>query len=85
MNNIVLLEKILKEELKPELDANLVELANITQSWKCTQEDKDEFEDMKEMNKYFDDVLSDIENKNLNEEDAIDILTVLEDMRLDQE
>ena len=85
MNNIEKLEKILKEELIPELDSNLTELANITQSWKATTDDKEEFEDMKEMKKYFADVLEDIQNNKLQDEDAIEILEVLEDMRLDKE
>lgn len=85
MSNIENLENILKNELIPELDENLVELANLTQSWKCTQEDKEEFEDMKEMKKYFDDVLFDIQNNKLTQNDASDILEVLEDMRLDKE
>lgn len=85
MSNIENLKSILKDELIPELDENLIELANLTQSWKCTQEDKDEFEDMKEMKKYFDDVLADIQNNNLSQDDASDILEVLEDMRLDKE
>jgi len=85
MNNIKQLEKILTDELIPELDENLIELANITQSWKATTEDKEEFEDMKEMKKYFADVLEDIQNNKLQDEDAIEILEVLEDMRLDKE
>lgn len=82
MNNIEKLEKILNDELIPELEDSLLELININQSWKCTQEDKDELEDAKEMKKYFDDVYEDIKNSKLNEEDALDILEVLEEMRL---
>jgi len=82
MSNIEKLEKVLKEEFIPELDESLVELANITQSWKATTEDKEEFEDLKEMKKYFDNVLEDIENKKLTEEDALEIIEVLDDMRL---
>lgn len=85
MSNVEKLEKILKEEFIPELDASLVELANITQSWKATQDDKDEFEDMKEMKKYFDDVIEDIINKKLDDNDASEILEVIEEMRLDKE
>ena len=82
MSNIEKLEKVLKEEFIPELDESLVELANITQSWKATTEDKEEFEDLKEMKKYFDNVLEDIESKKLTEEDALEIIEVLDDMRL---
>lgn len=84
MSKIETLEKILKEEFLPELEESLLELANITQSWKATSDDKEEFEDLKEMKKYFDNVMEDINNKNLTQEDASEILEVLNEMRLEK-
>ncbi|MDX9900160.1 MAG: hypothetical protein RBT22_01570 [Aliarcobacter sp.] len=83
MTNIEKLAKILKEELIPELDENLEEIMDIIDSGNCSKDDKDELKYLEEMKTYFDEVELDIENKNFTEEDALDILEVLEDMRLD--
>ena len=56
---------------------------DIIDSGNCSKDDKDELKYLEEMKTYFDEVELDIENKNLTEEDALDILEVLEDMRLD--
>lgn len=85
MSNIKKLEKILKEELIPELDENLEEMMDIIDSDNCSKDDKDELKYLEEMKAYFDEVELDISNNNLTEEDALDILEVLEDMRLDKE
>jgi hypothetical protein len=85
MSNIKKLEKILKEELIPELDENLEEMMDIIDSGNCSKDDKDELKYLEEMKAYFDEVELDISNNNITEEDALDILEVLEDMRLDKE
>jgi hypothetical protein len=85
MTNIEKLAKILKEELIPELNENLEEMMDIIDSGDCSKDDKDELKYLEEMKAYFDEVELDIENNNLTEEDALDILEVLEEMRLDKE
>ena len=85
MSNIKKLAKILKEELIPELDENLEEIMDIIDSGDASKDDKDELKYLEEMKAYFDEVELDITNNNLSEEDALDILEVLEDMRLDKE
>ena len=85
MSNIKKLEKILKEELIPELEENLEEMMDIVDRGKCSKDDKDELKYLEEMKAYFDEVELDISNNNLSEEDALDILEVLEEMRLDKE
>ena len=85
MSNIKKLEKILKEELIPELDENLEEIMDIVDSGNCSKDDKDELKYLEEMKAYFDEVELDISNNNITEEDALDILEVLEEMRLDKE
>ncbi|MGA1932416.1 hypothetical protein ACH5BF_06790 [Arcobacter sp. YIC-464] len=84
MSNIQKLEKILKEEFIPELDESLLELANITQSWKATSDDKEEFEELKEMKKFFDKLVEDLDNNDIEEEEAIEIIEALDEMRLDK-
>jgi hypothetical protein len=83
MSNIEKLTKILKEELIPELDENLEEMMDIVDSGDCSKDDKDELKYLEEMKAYFDEVELDIQNNKLTEEDALDILEVLEDMRLE--
>ena len=85
MPNIKKLAKILKEELIPELDENLEEIMDIIDSGNASKDDKDELKYLEEMKAYFDEVELDISNNNLSEEDALDILEVLEEMRLDKE
>ena len=85
MSNIKKLAKILKEELIPELDENLEEIMNIIDSGDYSKDDKDELKYLEEIKAYFDEVELDITNNNLSEEDALDILEVLEEMRLDKE
>ena len=85
MSNIKKLEKILKEELIPELEENLEEMMDIVDRGKCSKDDKDELKYLEEMKAYFDEVELDISNNNITEEDALDILEVLEDMRIDKE
>ena len=85
MSNIEKLAKILKEELIPELDENLEEIMDIIDTGDASKDDKDELKYLEEMKAYFDEVELDIQNNNLSEEDALDILEVLEEMRLDKE
>lgn len=85
MSNIEKLTKILKEELIPELDENLEEMMDIVDGGKCSKDDKDELKYLEEMKAYFDEVELDISNNNITEEDALDILEVLEEMQLDKE
>ena len=85
MSNIKKLENVLKEELIPELDESLEEIMDIVDSGDCSKDDRDELKYLEEMKAYFDEVELDISNNNLSEEDALDILEVLEEMRLDKE
>ena len=85
MSFIEKLAKIIKEELIKELDENLEENMDIIDSGDGSKDDKDELKYLEEMKAYFDEVELDIENKNLTEEDALDIFEVLEDMRLYKE
>ena len=82
MTNVEKLGKTLKEEFLPELETALVEMANHVQSWKSTEDDKEEFEDLKLMKNFFLNVLEDITNDKLNEEDASEILKELDEIRL---
>ena len=84
MSKIQELEKLLNEDVLTEIDENIDELLDIVEGKKSTKEDKDELKYMEDIKLYFDEVILDIENNNLKEEDAIEILEVLEEMRLDK-
>ncbi|WP_122893132.1 hypothetical protein [Arcobacter peruensis] len=84
MSKIQELEKLLKEDVLPEVEENIDELLDIVEGKKSTKEDKDELKYMEDIKLYFDEVILDIENNNLKDEDAIEILEVLEEMRLDK-
>lgn len=84
MSKIQELEKLLNEDVIPEIEENVDELLDIVEGKKSTKEDKDELKYMEDIKLYFDEVILDIENNNLKEEDAIEILEVLEEMRLDK-
>lgn len=82
MNNIEKLQTVLFEEFLPELEESLREMSTYVQSWKATEDDKEEFEELKEMKNYFENLLEDIKNKNLSDNDAIEILKALDEIRL---
>ena len=84
MNRIQTLEKILKEDVMVEIDENIDELMDICDDKKAKKEDKDELKYMEDIKLYFDEVLIDIEANNISEDDAQEILDVLEEMRLDK-
>ena len=84
MSKIQELEKLLNEDVIPEIEENVDELLDIVEGKKSTKEDEDELKYMEDIKLYFDEVILDIENNNLKEEDAIEILEVLEEMRLDK-
>ena len=84
MNKIQTLEKILKEDVMVEIDENIDELMDICDDKKAKKEDQDELKYMEDIKLYFDEVLIDIESNNISEDDAQEILDVLEEMRLDK-
>ena len=59
-------------------------MSKIIELEKLLKEDKDELKYMEDIKLYFDEVLLDIENKNLKDQDAEEILEVLEEMRIDK-
>ena len=82
MSNTEKLKQLLTEEFIPELEEALLELANINQSWKATSEDKEEFEELKEMKNFFDNILIDLNANDLTEDEAKEIIEAVEEMRL---
>lgn len=82
MNQIKILEELLKNDVLVEVNENIDEL---TKEGSTKKAKKEELKYMKEVKNYFDEVLKDIENNTLSQEDAIDILEGLEDMRAENQ
>ncbi|QKJ22878.1 hypothetical protein [Poseidonibacter lekithochrous] len=82
MNQIKTLEDLLRNDVLKEVNENIEELVKAGSSKKAK---KDEIKYMEEVRNYFTEVLKDIENNSLSQEDAIDILEGLEDMRAENQ
>jgi len=81
MSEIKQLEELLKTDVLVEINENIKEL----EQSKKNKASKEELKYMKDVKKYFDEVIIDIENNKLSKEDAIDILEGLEDMRAENQ
>ncbi|UTJ07777.1 hypothetical protein [Arcobacter roscoffensis] len=87
MSNIKKLDELLKTDVLVEIKETINELeTNIkTASKKDAKVLKEELEYINQVKQYFDDVVLDIENKTLTEDQALDILDGLEDMRIENQ
>lgn len=80
MSKIKELEKILKNEFMDELEENINEVLNILDKNPNNKDVKKDLEEFEDIQTYFNDVLLDITNNTLLEEDAIDILEILNEL-----
>lgn len=87
MSNIKKLEELLKTDVLVEVNETINELEmNIKSTSKKDAKDlKAELEYIKQVKQYFDEVILDIQNDKLTEEQALDILEGLEDMRTENQ
>ena len=88
MSYIKQLEELLKSDVLLEVTENLKDLQEELKTSKKKSDIKDIKEEIKYMEQvklYFDEVIIDIENNKLSEDQAIDILEGLEDMRVDNQ
>ena len=84
MNKIEELKKLLEKEVLPELKAEIEALEKLL-SKKNDKEIKEELNYFLEVKKFYDEVLLHIEKNSLTEEQAMNLLADLEDMRADDE
>lgn len=85
MGAIENLEKILKSEVLIQVDAEIAEIQKILKKQKNNTDLENELEYMKDVKKYYEEVIVHIEKKILSEEDAANILQDLEDMIDDED
>lgn len=84
MDYIKELENLLKTDVLIEVNENIKEIEEEYKS-KKKKAVKEELEYMLQVKKYFDEVLFDIENGSMTQDQALDILEGLEDMRADNQ
>lgn len=82
MSKVLELAKLLKEDFMPELEEGLDELMDLVEAKKANKENKEELAYLEDLHSYFSNVLFDIESNSLAEEDAVEILEVLGEMKL---
>ena len=85
MSNIKKLEKLLRTDVLVEINAEVKALNKLLSKEKNNEELQVELDYMLDVKKYYDEVILHIEKNILTEEDAINILADLEDMRADDE
>lgn len=84
MDYIKQLEELVKEDVLVEVNENIREIRTEL-SKKSTNDLKEELEYMKQIKQYFDEVLADIANNTISQEEALDIIEGLEDMRAENQ
>ncbi len=84
MNYIKQLEELLINDVLIEVNETITELEKLSLQ-KKSKAIKEELNYIKEVKKYFDEVLLDIENNSITQEQALDILEGLEDMRIENQ
>ena len=85
MSKIKELEKILKTDVLIEVNNEITAIKKLMTKQKNNSELQDELVYMEDVKKYYDEVIIHIEKNLLKEEEAIQILEDLEDMRADEE
>ena len=79
------LEKILKTEVLIQVNEEIETIEKFVKKQKDSEDLKAELEYMRDVKKYYDQVILHIEKKILSQEDAVKILQDLEDMRDDED
>ena len=79
------LEELLKTDVLVEVNAEIEALEELIKKEKNNKDLKIELEYMSDVKKFYDEVLLFIDKNKLTEEEAINILADLEDMRIDED
>ncbi|PLY10013.1 MAG: hypothetical protein C0626_06960 [Arcobacter sp.] len=85
MDYIKNLEKLLKDDVLVEINETINGIKSALDKKKNDKALKDELKYMNDVKKYFDEVLIDIEKQTITQEEALDILEGLEDMRVENQ
>lgn len=85
MSKIKELEELLKTDVLVEVNAEIEALEELIKKEKNNKDLKIELEYMSDVKKFYDEVLLFIDKNKLTEEEAVNILADLEDMRIDED
>lgn len=85
MSKVKELEEILKTDVLIEVTEEIRAIKQLLSKQKNNEDLKNELVYMEDVKKYYDEVINHIEKNLLKEEEAIEILEDLEDMRVDNE
>ena len=85
MSHIKELDTLLKEDVLIEVNQNIQEIETALKEKPKNKSLKEELNYMKEVKKYFDEVVEDIKLGNITEDEAVDILEGLEDMKAENQ
>ncbi len=85
MDNIKELEKLIKTDILVEVNEEIQSLESAIKTKKKNKDLKEELEYTQQIKQYFDEVILDIENGTITQDQALDILEGLEDMRIENQ
>mgnify|MGYP003571694254 CR=1 FL=1 len=85
MSHIKKLHELLTTDVLVEVNETIKEIEEYIVQNKKNKNEKEELIYMKEVQKYFNEVIEDIKLNKLTQEQALDILEGLEDMRMDNQ
>lgn len=85
MDYIKDLEKLLKDDVLVEINETINGIKSALDKKKNNKGLKEELKYMNDVKKYFDEVLIDIEKQTITQEEALDILEGLEDMKVENQ
>lgn len=85
MSHIKELETLVKNDVLVEVNENIKDIEAEISKTKKNKDLEEELEYMNQVKQYFDEVISDIANNSISEEEALDIIEGLEDMRAENQ
>lgn len=85
MDYIKELKELLESDVLKEVNENINDIKNEISKTKKNKALKEELQYMEQVKLYFDEILIDIANNTLTNEQALDILEGLDDMRVDNQ
>ena len=81
MSNIEKLGEMLNKEILPEINAIIDNIFELVNSKKATNEDKEALKEVRELKQDFNNILKELENEEIDEDEAFEIIQELIDMR----
>lgn len=81
MTNIQKLEELLTEEILPEIEEHIDEIFELIASKKATDKDKEELNEVKELQSGFKEMIQEIQSGEIEEDEALEIINDIISMR----